>query len=353
MLTEIMAGGIKWFGWLIAACIALLVAPAAGRPVHPLRNFVYLGQDELDAALPILDRPDIAGAEIIYVWRNLEPSRGGYDFSMIEHDLALTQARGKALFVEVLDRFFTPTARYLPQYMLDEPRYGGGLARQFDDSRHGQTPVPAGWIARQWDPEVRGRFQALLAALAARFDGRIAGIILTETAATLDRNAPPAGFDCDAYFNAEEENILFARRAFSRSQVVQYVNFWPCEWNDSRGYMSRFFGLAAANHIGVGGPDIVPYRPGQMANSYPFIRAYRNRVPLVAMAVQEPTLEYLNPQTGRPFTRAEFEAFAIHYLGVDIIFWTKDAPWLRRAPPARALDFNPLQMAAGHGILRR
>lgn len=58
--------------------------------------------------------------------------------------------------------------------------------------------------------------------------------------------------------------------------------------------------LAVANGIGVGSPDIVPYRPGQMANSYPFIRAYRGKVPLVAMAI--PTLEYLNPQTGKPFT---------------------------------------------------
>jgi hypothetical protein len=299
-----------------------------------LRHFVYLGQDELDAALPILDRPDISGAQVIYVWRNLERRRGEYDFSMIEHDLALTRARHKGLFVEVLDRFFTPNARHLPQYMLDEPEYGGGLARQYDDSRPGQAWTPAGWVVRQWDPEVRARFQALLAALAARFDGRIEGVILTETAVTVDRDAPPEGFDCDAYF-AAEENILFARRAFARAQVVQYVNFWPCGWNNAHSYMSRFFDFAAANCIGVGGPDIVPNRPGQMRNSYPFIRAFRDRVPLVAMAIQEPTLEYLNPDTGRPFTRAEFEAFATGYLGVDIIFWSKDAPWLRGGAAAR------------------
>ena len=320
---------MKWFAGLAAACIAVFALPGSARPAPALRHFVYLGQDELDAALPILDRADIAGAQVIYVWRNLEPDEGVYDFSMIEHDLALTHARGKGLFVEVLDRFFTPGARHLPQYMLDEPEYGGGLARQFDNSEPGRAPVPAGWIARQWDPQVRARFQALLAALAERFDGRITGIILPETAATVDRNAPPEGFDCDTYFAAAKENVLFARRAFRRSHVVQYVNFWPCGWNNARGYMSRFFEFAAANRIGVGGPDIVPNRTGQMRNSYPFIRAYRDEVPLVAMAVQEPTLEYLNPETARPFTREEFERFAVDYLGVDIIFWTRDAPWLR------------------------
>jgi hypothetical protein len=328
---------MRWFICLAAACIAFPAPAASARPASAratpaLRNFVYLGQDDLDAALPILDRPDISGAQVMYVWRNLEPSRGAYDFSMIEHDLALTRARGKGMFVEVLDRFFTPASRYLPQYMLDEPEYGGGLARQFD-IRPGHAPVPAGWVARQWDPEVRARFQALLAALARQFDGRIEGIILTETAVDVDRDAPPEGYDCDAYFAAERDNAMFARRAFRRSHVVQYVNFWPCGWNDAHGYMSRFFAFAAASHIGVGGPDIVPNRPGQMSNSYPFIRAYRDRVPLVAMAIQEPTLDYLNPDTSRPFTRAEFERFAVDYLGVDIIFWTRDAPWLRSGAP--------------------
>jgi hypothetical protein len=325
--------GVNLLVCLVGACAALLALPAFAQPAATLRHFVYLGQDELDANLPTLDRPDIGGAEILYVWSNLEPSKGEYDFSMIEHDLALVEGRGKELFVEVLDRFFTPEGRHLPRYMLEDPQYGGGLARQFDNSQPSHVPVPQGWVARQWDPEVRARFQALLAALAERFDGRIAGLILAETAATVDRDAPPEGWDCDRYFEAETQNALFARRAFRRSEVVQYVNFWPCGWANARPYMSRFFEIAAANRISVGGPDIVPYRPGQLANSYPFIRAYRDKVPLVAMAIQEPTLEYLNPQTGSRFTREEFERFAIDYLGVDIIFWSKEAPWLVSGPP--------------------
>jgi hypothetical protein len=227
------------------------------------------------------------------------------------------------MYVEVLDRFFQPTARYLPGYLLEEPQYGGGLARQVQTE-----PAMSGWVARQWDPRVRARFQALLKALARRFDGRIRGIILTETAVSFDHDRP-VDFDCDRYFAAEEENALAARRAFRRSYVVQYVNFWPCESGSSRRYMSRFFDFAAANRIGVGGPDVVPWRPGQMLNSYAYIRVYQDKVPVVAMAVQEPTLEYLKPATAKPFTRQEFERFAITYLGVDDLFWSKDSPWLR------------------------
>jgi hypothetical protein len=107
------------------------------------------------------------------------------------------------------------------------------------------------------------------------------------------------------------------------------VNFWPCSWGDERGYFKRFFEIAAQEHIGVGGPDIVPNRPGQMKNSYPFFNRYKDKVPLVAMAVQDATLTYINPATKRQFTHEEFVAFARDYLGVDVIFWDVSSPWLK------------------------
>ncbi len=181
----------------------------------------------------------------------------------------------------------------------------------------------------QWNAAVRARFQKLLGVLARRFDGRLYGINLPETAADIDRDADRTGFDCDAYFAAELENAAFARRAFAKSHVVQYMNFWPCEWNDERKYMPRGFAFAHQNRIGLDGPDIVPDKPAQMKNSYPFFHLYRGKLSLVAMAVQEPTLTYTNPKTQRPFTRDEFVGFARDYLGVDVIFWSVDSPWLR------------------------
>ena len=75
----------------------------------------------------------------------------------------------------------------------------------------------------------------------------------------------------------------------------------------------------------------MPWRQGQMKNSYPFFNRYKGRLALVAMAVQQPTLTYRNPATGKPFTHAEFLEFARDYLGVDIIFWSTSSPWLRAA----------------------
>jgi hypothetical protein len=124
---------------------------------------------------------------------------------------------------------------------------------------------------------------------------------------------------------------LFARAAFNTSHVVQYVNFWPCEWDNDQLYMERFFDAAVESRIGIGGPDIVPWRQAQMKNSYPFFNRLHDELPLVAMAVQGATLSYTNPDTGKPFTRQDFIDFARDYLGVDIVFWTEAAPWFGNA----------------------
>jgi hypothetical protein len=182
-------------------------------------------------------------------------------------------------------------------------------------------------VAQQWNRPVRQRYQALLAALAARFDGQIYRVNLPETAIDLGKNIRPKGFSCDKYFAGEIENIAFARKVFTQSHVVQYINFWPCEWNNDPNYMGRFFEFATAHSIGLGGQDIIPHRKAQLENSYPFFKAYKNKLVFVAMAVQEPTLFYYNPNTGKPFSKEEFVQFAEHYLGADIIFWSTQSPW--------------------------
>ena len=50
---------------------------------------------------------------------------------------------------------------------------------------------------------------------------------------------------------------------------------------------------------------------------------------LIAMAVQEPTLTYTNPATGRTFTKNELQSFGGEYLGAHLIFWSASSPWLR------------------------
>ena len=294
------------------------------------QNFLFMGAGDLADNAALIARPDIDGAQVVYSWKSLEGTRGVYDFSRIERDLAFLEQRHKRLFLQIQDRFFEIGDRNVPAYLLEDPVYGGGLAAQVDNPGENE-PEGHGWVAQQWNPEVRKRYQALLRALAQRFDGRVAGVNLPETAVGVDIKRDRTGFSCDGYFAAELENITFARQAFTKTPVVLYANFWPCEWNNDRKYMSRTFDLAQARGFGLGGPDIVPWRKGQMSNSYPFFNQYKGRLPLVAMAVQEATLTYTNPKTNKKFTHDEFVDFAENYLGVNIIFWSASAPWLKSA----------------------
>jgi hypothetical protein len=309
------------FSWMLMA----LAASAA--MAHEPRNFLFLGQDMPGRYKPLLQRPDIDGVQIVYTWRQLEPQKDRYDFSSIERDLAFVTARRKAFFIQLQDRFFSKEARYVPDYLLTEPAYGGGLVAQTDNPGEG-VPQAQGWVTQQWNPQVRERYQRLLQALAKAFDGRVEGINLPETAADIDQKHDTSGFTCDNYFSAEQENMLFARKVFKQSSVVQYVNFWPCEWDNDHRYMERLFEVALEHGVGLGGPDIVPFRKAHMHNAYPFFHRYKDRLPLIAMAVQEPTLTYRNPKTGKPFTKEQLEDFGRNYLGARIIFWSPSSPWL-------------------------
>lgn len=316
---------VRTIGLAVAAAMLAVASPASAETP---RNFVYTSSGDLDGAANIISRQDIEGAQIVYNWRALEPEKGRYDFSAIERDLAVLDGLNKKLFIQIQDRFFEPTAKYVPDYLMSDPAYDGGLSPQFDNPGESK-PIGSAWVAQQWNPAVRQRYQMLLSALAERFDGRVFGVNLPETAIDLDEKASPKRFTCDNYFAGELENLSFARKAFAKSHVVQYVNFWPCEWDNDHNYMGRVFEFAAANGVGLGGPDIVPGRKAQMKNSYPFFNKYRGKLPLVAMAVQEPTLTYKNPKTGKPFSKGEFVRFAEDYLGADIIFWSTASPWLR------------------------
>ncbi|MEL6709016.1 MAG: hypothetical protein AAFP79_12105, partial [Pseudomonadota bacterium] len=226
------------FGRALLQCLLVFSLPsivvAQQEPNVEPRNFVFVGGDRVSDHRELISRPDIEGAQVIYSWRSLEPNYGIYDFTAIEEDLRELDAIDKRLWVQVQDRFFLPTARRVPDYILTDPKYGGGLARQYDNAGEGK-PKGSGWTTKQWNPHVRERFQALLLALADRFDGRIYGINLPESA--FDQagdTGADTDFTCEKYFDSALENMGVLGAAFQKSLVVQYVNFWPCEWNNNR-----------------------------------------------------------------------------------------------------------------------
>jgi hypothetical protein len=314
--------------WMLAGLLTVLCA-AAGAEHH----YIFFNRDREKIAEPaFLRTAALDGAQLKYTWRELEPRQDAYDFAPIGRDLEFLQSKGKRLFVQLQDVSFDSSIVNVPQYLRDDDRYHGGIARQID-SEGGGPAVPAGWVARRWDPAVRERFHKLLAALGQEFDGRIEGIVLPETSIEFGEDARrfPPGFTHQDYRNSVIDNMAALKRAFPKSVAMQYTNFMPGEWlpGDDKGYLRAVYEAGRKLGVGMGGPDLLPYRKGQLDHAYPLLRQSAGTVP-TGIAVQDGNYEHRNPKTGRPVSIAELRDFAAGNLRVDYIFWSAQEPFYSR-----------------------
>lgn len=319
---------------IIAASPWLAVAQNQGeKPVH---HYVFFGGDwdGIKNAKTFLENPNIEGAQVIYTWRLLERGKDEYNFAPIRENLELLEAHGKKLWIQLQDVSFSESRINVPPYLLNDSIYHGGAAKQYnipgdDDSK----AVLSGWVARRWDPAVQERFHKLLSALGKEFDGRIAGINLPETSLVFGTSGRlfPAGFSHDAYRRSIIVNMKALKLAFPKSVAMQYANFMPGEWRptNDKGYLRDVYHAARAAGVGVGGPDLMPYREGQLKSSYPLIHEVANSIP-TGIAVQDGNLAEINPKTGKPVTVNELLDFAMNYLRVDYIFWGMEEPYYSR-----------------------
>ena len=277
------------------------------------------------------ENKQLAGAQIKYTWKNLEPEKERYDFSPIEEDLKFLSSKGKKLFIQLQDVSFSPQIKNIPDYILNEPEYHGGANLQYEFKDDKDTGAKqAGWVARRWDAAVARRFHKLLAALGREFDGRIAGINLPETSVGFGSTGKyhPEGFTPVLYRDAIVNNITASRSVFQKSVVIQYANFMPGEWLpwDDKGYLASVFEHAKTIGAGVGGPDVIPFRKAQMNHSYHFAVKYRGATKL-GYAVQEGNYAQLNAKTGKRLTATDIYDFAVDFLKVDFLFWFPEEPY--------------------------
>jgi hypothetical protein len=138
----------------------------------------------------------------------------------------------------------------------------------------------------------------------------------------------PKGFTCEIYRDAIITNMKALKEAFPRSVTLEYANFMPGEWRPTKdkGYLRAVYQAAKKLKVGVGGPDLLPYRPGQLGSSYPLIRDASGIVP-VGIAVQDGNYDDKHPKTGKRMTIPELIQFANEYLKVDYIFWCTQEPY--------------------------
>ncbi|WP_396220993.1 hypothetical protein [Gemmatimonas sp.] len=331
---------------MLALLAALLVAlpPGCGTSARDGTpdHYVFFRRDHARVAdTSFLQHPQLVGAQLTYTWRELEPTPDQYAFDGIRERLTFLTAHGKRLFLQLQDVSFSETM-VTPDYLRADTAYHGGIARKYEAGPDGVARFD-GWVARRWDPAVRARYVRLLAALAHEFDGRIEGVVLAETSIGFDDPAQvPSGYTPDVYAAGVRDLLTAARAAFQQSCVVLYANFMPGEAlpDQDRGFLRGVHTHAAAIGAGVGGPDVLPYRPFQRSHSLALI-AQRPPGVLAAMAVQDGNLGDRDRRTGRRITVAELTAYAVTPLRLDYLFWGTEEPYftaevlpfLRTLPP--------------------
>lgn len=310
----------------ILCCGLLVLLIAVGVSAKSIKHYVFFGMDreKLKDAAAFLELKDFEGAQIAYSWRQLEPGKDEYDFTLIREDLKFLSSKGKRLFVQLQDASFSEKRIFVPAYLIKDPQYGGGAEKQYSyklvDNRETDLKV-AGWMARRWDANVRARFRKLLVELGKEFDGKIEGVNLAETSYDVGDSGAlyPKDFTAEQYREGIIANMQALREAFPKATVLIYANFMPGEWLPSTN-LQAVYEAAKRLNVGVGGPDLLPYQRAHMNHSYPLIRAASNQV-RVGVAVQDGNYQHVNPQTNKEVTIAEIVQFGKDYLGVDYIFW--------------------------------
>eukprot|EP00903_Cladosiphon_okamuranus_P002115 g2113.t1 len=188
-----------------------------------------------------------------------------------------------------------------------------------------------GWVAKRWNNAVQDRFAALLKALGDEFDGEIEGLNLQETAIGISSETDPS-FSSSVYASSLKTNMRALKSAFKTSTVMLYANFMPGEWRpwEDQGYLSGLYEFGEETGVGLGAPDLIYTRKGQLNHALALMHERSYSTPL-GIAVQDGnyigetnTLQVLHERKNMV---PVLHAFARDFLKVDYMFWRNQKPY--------------------------
>ncbi len=332
---------------LFILTITLAVAPAfpviAGGAVelkHHQGHYVSLNpEDDAARIMPELVLPGVRGVQIRYPWKSLEPERGRYDFSRIEHDLEQARRLGLRLVAFIQDKSFFTEEHHLPAYL---EAYALPFKR-------------GGMVAKRWDPLIVERLEALFSALGQRFDTEpyFEGIALQESAMGFSREIETRhGYTPEKYRDALISILRGARRGLPNSQIFWYMNFLE----GKQAYLAEVAEVAVAERIAMGGPDVLPERASLVRLTYPLYPRFAGRLTLFCSIQNDSYAHRREDDAGRYWTPEELLLFARDRLHVSYLFWNRK--YWRKPPDSwnwddamraiRAYPELPPGPAAGH-----
>ncbi|NUW74805.1 hypothetical protein HOP38_20115 [Vibrio mediterranei] len=296
-------------------------------PKDNIQHFVYFARDrEAIHNHPLLNNTRFSGAQIMYSWAMLEPEKDQYDFSMIQADYDYLKAHGKKLFIQLQDATFDPRYKGVPSYLLSD-EYDGGAVYQYTDDGE-----PEGWVAKRWDSKVRARFAKLLSALGKQFDGKVEGINLQETAIGVEKDP---SFTEASYVEGLKDNMRAMKHAFPTSTTMQYANFMVGEWLpwEDKGYLKSVYQYGQEIGVGLGAPDLMMRKRGQLNHALAMMHENNYTVPL-GIAIQDGNYIGQTNNTDvvdkRQSLVPALHSFAQSFLHVNYMFWVNQEPYFEQ-----------------------
>lgn len=256
------------------------------------------------------------GVQMRYLWSDLEPTLGKYDFASISKDVAYVASIKKKLIVQ-LDHVKWASEEFgFPKY-LDDNRYAGGYFR-----RESGVAIP-----KQYNRAVSERFQALLIALGREFSNapNVEAMVLDETSLGVKdatNRADIKDYYPVAYKNEIVAQMLAARKAFPHTQVIQYVNYL----DRAPQLLDEIVRVATANGIGVGGPDLRPFDAKAYAAHYRLYAQTVGKTPR-GTAIQWANYEYRSPKTGARVSVRDMISYGQDELKLTYFSWSMRRPY--------------------------
>lgn len=293
----------------IGTCGSVTPPPVSppGRKYNPGHYVRLLSYNDREAGLDQADQDGVTGVLKMYRWRDLEPSRGNYDFSEIEQDLVYLSSRGLQLIVMLEDKTFK-NENPVPNYL--------------NTADHVRRNRPGGYTAIRWSPTVVARTKALITALGNRFDSNpyFEGVSTQESAPGLDGPILDAtGYTPEKYRDALVDVLTHATEAMPTSRVFWYVNFFPRKLS----YMAEVIDAVKDTGVVVGGPDVLPDEHALQAHLYPTLRSFQGQLPLLgqveSMCYHH---EHEDPSAATKYwTMPELFSYAKNNLKVNYMIW--------------------------------
>ncbi|MCF6212405.1 MAG: T9SS type A sorting domain-containing protein [Flavobacteriaceae bacterium] len=303
------------FVWL---CLQINVLNAQTPLSKCPKNYMLVFGMDVSKITAIDGNLDFEGLQLKFDWKSIEPQKGLFDFALVDSVLNVAQSHGKKIVFQFQYKTFQGSPPNVPDYLLNDPYYKGGVAYYPDNSS----------IAKIWLPVVTNRLDTVFKAMGQHFGNHPAlkGINLPETATV----STTTDYNVSSYINGIKANIAHARAAFPVSIfIMQYLNWLPGSGSTANlianlriiaDYTTTF------TNTGFGGPDNKIQVNPPFTKLMPIQHEYDGRA-VLGNATQWNDYGYINPDTGLTVTAEEILRYSIDTLKDDYIFWLKREPY--------------------------